>query len=284
MTQSTDENPATPSSVRHSQLGRDSEYPQSYDAGLLFPVPRRENRASLGLSQWPHYGLDRWFAYELSWLQPGGLPAVAMASIDVPAISPNIIESKSLKLYLNSLNMHEFSSSLAVEKTLEMELSAVAGSDVTVKLHSVETALAATARPEAILLDDQNIKIDHYQVASDLLKLQKDGESSTTETVYSHLLRSNCPVTGQPDWGTLFVRYHGPAICHEGLLRYLVSFRTHTEFHEHCVERVFTDLLSLGDFQQLQVWAHYVRRGGLDINPCRSLTRELPELGRLARQ
>lgn len=278
------ETPAVPSSVQHSQLGRESEYPKAYDPSLLFPVPRRENRESLGLSQWPYYGFDRWHAYELSWLQAGGLPDVAMASIDVPAKSPNIIESKSLKLYLNSLNMHEFSSRRAVRQTLEQDLSAAAGSDVIVELHSVESSLAAIARPEAIRLDHQTIDINHYQVAPDLLRLKDGGASQAAETLYSHLLRSNCPVTGQPDWGSLFVRYQGPAISHEGLLRYLVSFRNHTEFHEHCVERVFTDLLNLGDFQQLQVWAHYVRRGGLDINPCRSLSNDLPDLGRLARQ
>lgn len=267
-----------------SELGRSSEYPQTYAPDVLFPVDRQANRGQLGLDHWPWAGADRWYAYELSWLNRDGLPQVAMAAFDVPADSPCIIESKSFKLYLNSLNMTVFEHWDQVIECLRRDLSAVAGAAVEVRLFDVEANLSAPALTDAVKIDDQAIQVTEYDLNSDLLRLKKSG-GVVRETVYSHLLRSNCPVTGQPDWGSLVVDYEGPALDHEALLRYVVSFRSHTEFHEHCVERVFTDLKGLGDFSRLMVRAHYVRRGGLDINPWRSLhVDEEPALGRFARQ
>lgn len=266
-----------------SELGRSSDYPQTYAPEVLFPVDRQTNRAQLGLDHWPWAGADRWYAYELSWLNPDGLPQVAMAAFDVPADSPCIIESKSLKLYLNSLNMTVFEDRARLAECLEQDLSRVAQAQVVVNLFDVEATLSAPALEDAVLIDDQAIRVTEYDLNSDLLRL-KPGGGSVRETLYSHLLRSNCPVTGQPDWGSLVVDYAGPALDREALLRYVVSFRSHTEFHEHCVERVFTDLKRLGDYSRLVVRAHYVRRGGLDINPWRSLHNEPPPLGRFARQ
>lgn len=267
-----------------SELGRSSEYPQTYAPDVLFPVDRQANRAQLGLDHWPWAGADRWYAYELSWLNRDGLPQVAMAAFDVPADSPCIIESKSFKLYLNSLNMTVFEHWDQAIECLHRDLSKVAGADVEVRLFDVEANLSAPALTDAVKIDDQAIQVTEYDLNSDLLRLKKGG-GVVRETVYSHLLRSNCPVTGQPDWGSLVVDYEGPALDHEALLRYVVSFRSHTEFHEHCVERVFTDLKGLGDYSRLMVRAHYVRRGGLDINPWRSLhVDEEPTLGRFARQ
>ncbi len=267
-----------------SELGRSSEYPQTYAPDVLFPVERKANRVQLGLDQWPWAGADRWYAYELSWLNPDGLPQVAMAAFDVPADSPCIIESKSFKLYLNSLNMTVFEHRDQVIEYLHRDLSKVAGAAVEVRLFDVEADLSAPAQAEAVLIDNQPIRITEYDLNSDLLCVQ-EGAPVVRETLYSHLLRSNCPVTGQPDWGSLVVDYEGPALDREALLRYVVSFRSHTEFHEHCVERVFTDIKGLGDYSRLIVRAHYVRRGGLDINPWRSLRAdEEPTLGRFARQ
>lgn len=274
-----------PNLLTDSALGRDTEYPQTHDPQQLFAVPRQTNRAALQLKDWPWAGFDLWYAYELSWLNPGGLPQVAMARITLPADSPCLIESKSLKLYLNSLNMTHFVSSAEVQACMVRDLSAAAGAPVEVELLDVEAELSRQrgALAGAVCLDHQAISIDHYVVDSGLLRIQPD-QSRVREVLYSHLLRSNCPVTGQPDWGSVVIDYAGPALDHEALLRYLVSFRGHTEFHEHCVERIFTDLLQLGRFERLLVRAHYTRRGGLDINPCRSLTPEQPDMGRWPRQ
>ena len=266
-----------------SLLGRETDYPAHYAPNLLYPVSRGENRRSLGFDAWPYHGVDRWYAYELSWLQPGGLPAVAVATLDVPAHSPNLIESKSLKLYLNSFNMTRFESREAVAHCMASDLSQAAQAEVQVRLHDVDAVQTRPPPGDAVLLDNNDIEVEQYDVAPTLLRLDA-ARDRVDETLYSHLLRSNCPVTGQPDWGTLFVSYEGPALDRISLLRYLVSFRQHTEFHEHCVERVLTDILALGEFDRLQVWAHYLRRGGLDINPYRSLSAERTDLGRLGRQ
>ncbi len=268
-----------------SSLGRTADYPQTHDPQQLFAVPRETNRATLGLRDWPWAGFDLWYAYELSWLSPGGLPQVAMARITLPVDSPCLIESKSLKLYLNSLNMTHFAGRADVQACIAGDLSAAAKASVEVELLDVEADLGQRpgALADAVCLDRQDLFIDRYTVDTDLLRTDP-GRSGAREILYSHLLRSNCPVTGQPDWGSVVIDYAGPALDHEALLRYLVSFRGHTEFHEHCVERIFTDLLKLGTFEHLLVRAHYTRRGGLDINPCRSLTPEQPDMGRWPRQ
>lgn len=276
----------TASPLQGSGLGQVTEYPQSYAPEVLFPVPRADNRATLGHSVWPWFGFDLWYAYELSWLNRSGLPQVALAAIEVPAHSTHIVESKSLKLYLNSLNMTQFGQANDVAAMLSQDLSRAAGAPVQVTLHPADdpqmTATGSLPDGAAVCLDRQDIVITQYTVQSDLLQTVPD--KSAEETLYSQLLRSNCPVTGQPDWGSVVIDYAGPALDHAALLRYIVSYRNHTGFHEHCVERIFTDLLALGEFARLSVRAHYLRRGGLDINPCRSLHQEYPDMRRWARQ
>lgn len=270
-------------SVELSTLGKTVDYPQQYAPNVLFPVPRVDNRRALGITEWPYHGFDWWHAYEVSWLNEKGKPQVAMAIIELPANSPNIIESKSLKLYLNSFNMTRLSGQQELHDLLVQDLSRVSGASVIVRLHNVDEPLLAAPLDTSAgtLLDPLDIEMDGYEVNPGILKVQPDYRA---EMLYSHLLRSNCPVTGQPDWGSVFIAYAGPGLDHAALLQYLCSFRNHTEFHEHCVERIFMDLMALGDFEQLTVTAKYVRRGGLDINPCRSLQEHRPDMGRLPRQ
>ena len=251
-------------------LGKTSEYPDRYDPTLLFPVPREENRRRLGLDdgRWPWFGEDLWQAWELSWLRPGGVPAVAWAEIRFPAASPAIIESKSLKLYLNSFNQAVFSSVEQVQHTMEADLSSACGAAVHVRMRSVDETELAVGRPEGYrLIDDLPVEDVVYDYAPDSLSA---GGDTVTEQLCSHLLKSNCPVTGQPDWATVLIRYTGPRIDASGLLRYIVGFRQKQDFHEHCVETLFTDLMHHCQPTELMVCARYTRRGGLDINPWRS--------------
>jgi len=251
-------------------LGKTSDYPDRYDPTLLFPVPREENRRRIGLhdGRWPWFGEDLWQAWEISWLRPGGVPAVAWAEIRFPAASPAIIESKSLKLYLNSFNQAVFSSIEQVQHTMEMDLSSACGAAVHVLMHSVDEGAPAVGRPEGYdLIDDLPVENVVYEYAPE--SLSADGDT-VTEQLCSHLLKSNCPVTGQPDWATVLIRYTGPKIDAAGLLRYIVGFRQKQDFHEHCVETLFTDLMERCRPSELMVCARYTRRGGLDINPWRS--------------
>lgn len=256
---------------QHSPLGKPTEYRANYAPELLYPIPRQLKRDELGImpSELPFSGEDIWNAYELSWLNPKGKPVVALACFRVPADSPNLIESKSLKLYLNSFNQTKFSDILEVEAVIKCDLSAAAGAPVGVKIDDLRGRPQATiAYPQGVLLDDLDITCDLYQPAPELL--MTTGEAVVEETLVSHLLKSNCLVTGQPDWAMLVVRYTGQPIDHAGLLRYLVSFRTHNEFHEQCVERIYCDITRLCAPMSLAVYARYTRRGGLDINPFRS--------------
>lgn len=266
-------------------LGRDTQYESSYNPKLLHPIPRAVSRAHLGLEgqALPFTGADEWWGFELSWLNPKGVPQVAVARFRFAALSPSMIESKSFKLYLNSLNQTEFESPEAMRKVLEADLSAAAGSDVVVTLFDVESAELDVQKPVGFCLDRLEIETRQYQPDAGLLKLDARGEV-VEETLYSHLLRSNCPVTGQPDWATVSVEYAGQALDREALLAYIISFREHQDFHEHCVERIFCDLQQLGDFERLTVCARYTRRGGLDINPLRTSTGEIVFPGRFARQ
>ncbi len=253
-----------------SPLGRPVAYRDTYAPELLFPIERQLKRAELGLraDALPFFGADLWNAYELSWLNPRGKPVVAIASFRVPATTPRLVESKSLKLYLNSFNQQRFDDVATVRDTIARDLSAAAGGVVTVAVEPLETRPARVfAYPEGVCLDSIDIDIDGYQPNADFLSASGEAVS---ETLYSHLLKSNCLVTGQPDWGMLVVRYTGQAIARDGLLRYVVSFREHNEFHEQCVERVFCDILSRCRPSALSVWARYTRRGGLDINPFRA--------------
>ncbi|HEV2682374.1 MAG TPA: NADPH-dependent 7-cyano-7-deazaguanine reductase QueF [Rhodanobacter sp.] len=269
----------------HSPLGKDTVYADHYDPRLLFPIPRADKRAEIGVAETlPFHGVDIWNAYELSWLDLRGKPVVALAEFRVPVSSPNIIESKSFKLYLNGFAQERIADAASLSTTLMHDLSAAAGAVVSVQLSAANAATFAVTDLDGYLLDLQDVDIDHYgPPQADFLQADA-GAVPVTETVVSHLLRSNCPVTGQPDWGSVQIAYRGAPIDHAGLLRYLVSFRTHNEFHEQCVERIFVDLMQRCAPQQLSVHARYTRRGGLDINPFRSSTPATPGNPRTVRQ
>jgi 7-cyano-7-deazaguanine reductase len=256
-----------------SPLGKSVSYRDRYAPELLFPIPRTGKRAEIGVDDskpLPFHGEDLWNAYELSWLGPRGKPVVALARFRVPADSPRLIESKSLKLYLNSFNQHMFESALALRDTIARDLSAAAGASVGVVVTPLgDRPSRDIGYPRGTLLDTLDIAIDRYSPAPELLRVE-DGGDIVEETLYSHLLKSNCLVTGQPDWGMVVVRYRGRRLDHEALLRYIVSFRQHNEFHEQCVERIFMDITRACAPERLEVWARYTRRGGLDINPWRS--------------
>ena len=248
-------------------LGREVAYPSHYDPGLLFPIPRAQARDEIGIDAraLPFIGHDRWHAYELSWLDLYGKPVVAPATIEVPADAPFLIESKSLKLYLNSLNAARFATADAVRDTLIADLSRAADAPVRVAFGLPPFAVS----DDAVLIDTLDIDTGDYGPPN-AAHLALDDEAIVEETLRSELLKSNCPVTGQPDWASVRIDYRGPKIDRAGLLRYLVSFRDHAEFHEQCVERIFVDLLSRCRPQTLSVEARYTRRGGLDINPWRA--------------
>lgn len=273
------------STPEHSPLGKTTVYADRYDASLLFPIPRQAKRDEIGVSApLPFHGEDVWNAYELSWLDARGKPVVALAEFRVPATSPNIIESKSFKLYLNGFSQERIEDRQALLATLARDLSAAAGADVEVSLSAAQARGHAMLDLDGTLIDDLPIDIDDYgPPRADYLATQAQG-NDVEETLVSNLLRSNCPVTGQPDWGSVQIRYRGAAIDHAGLLRYLVSFRNHNEFHEQCVERIFVDVMARCRPTQLSVYARYTRRGGLDINPYRSTGRERPSNPRGARQ
>lgn len=255
--------------LSQAPLGREVSYPHTYDSSLLFPIERAEARSSLALPG-PWYGADIWNAYEVSWLNERGLPRAAMAQFTVPADSPRLIESKSFKLYLNSFNETHYGSSEEVTAIMQADLSRVAGAEVKISLNDQLSQLSSYHPPlEGRCLDALDVEIQHYQPDPGLLQAAPGGEI-VTETLVSHLLKSNCPVTGQPDWGSVQLRYTGPRIQPESLLKYIVSFRRHTEFHEHCVERMYCDIWHAFKPESLFVMALYTRRGGLDINPWRS--------------
>ena len=254
-----------------SPLGKAVEYGGDYDPSLLFPIARAQSRSALGLADdLPFGGVDFWNAYELSWLDGRGKPRVALAEFRVPASSPNIIESKSFKLYLGSYAQARFSDTDALRAQLVADLSNAAGAPVSVVLTPAGSAnVALIENLEGEVIDDLPIEISHYgPPRPDFLSC--DAETRADEVLVSHLLKSNCPVTGQPDWASVQIRYAGPRIARDGLLRYLVSYRQHSDFHESCVERIFMDLMQHCAPTRLAVYARYTRRGGLDINPFRA--------------
>lgn len=271
------------STADKSLLGQATPYCKTYDPGILFPIPRQEKRDELGfdLNSLPFQGLDIWTAYEVSWLNAKGKPVAVIAEFAFPADSPNLIESKSFKLYLNSFNGTRFSSQQEVEDLWVKDLSAACGGEVQVDVRSLNSDEMLIGQLPGENLDDLDIEVDTYQVKPELLSVDTE---VVEETLNSHLLKSNCLVTGQPDWGSIVIRYEGPQINHENLLKYLISFREHNEFHEQCVERVFTDIMRQCKPQKLTVYARYVRRGGLDINPYRSNFEDEFELSRTVRQ
>ena len=270
--------------LKNAPLGQASSYTEHYDPGLLYSIPRVESRTPLGIEQdkLPFVGEDEWHAFEVSWLNARGKPEVAVARFRLPADSPNLIESKSWKLYLNSFNQTRFDTREQVVETFERDLSRIAGAPMDVALFHVDDLTLAAQRLPGECLDDLDIEIDSYTPDPEYLTA---GEEVVEETLYSHLLKSNCPVTGQPDWGSVMIRYRGPKIDREGLLRYLVGYRRHQDFHEHCIERIFIDLMRQTRPERLLVLARYLRRGGLDISPWRGTPGERPpEPLRLARQ
>ncbi|ADT87798.1 MULTISPECIES: NADPH-dependent 7-cyano-7-deazaguanine reductase QueF [Vibrio] len=267
-------------------LGKKTEYANQYDPSLLQPVPRSLNRNDLHLGDTlPFLGCDLWTLYELSWLNDNGLPQVAIGEVAIPATSANLIESKSFKLYLNSFNQTRFSTWADVQARLQHDLSACAGETVHVE---VKPLAAYTAQPIVTMqgdcIDDQDITITSYAF-DDTLLADATSDDVVEETLHSHLLKSNCLITNQPDWGSVEITYRGPKINREALLRYIVSFREHNEFHEQCVERIFTDITRYCHPEHLTVLARYTRRGGLDINPYRSTEQAAPSHNqRMARQ
>ncbi len=274
-----------PNTPHDSALGRETVYPRGYDPALLFPIPRAQGRAALGLGETlPFHGVDIWNGYELSWLDPAGKPRIALARFSVPAHSPNLIESKSFKLYLGAFAATAMPDAERLRARLVDDLSAAAGAAVDVAL-TLPDAFAGE-RIEALAgecIDDTPVAIDHYGPPQPRF-LAADAGNPVAETLVSHLLKSNCPVTGQPDWASVQIDYAGPRVERGGLLRYLVSFREHSEFHEQCVERIFCDLQRHCAPQRLSVYARYTRRGGLDINPWRGSAPHTPPNPRLARQ
>jgi 7-cyano-7-deazaguanine reductase len=285
-------------SPEQSQLGKASAYADEYDASLLFPIARAGKRQEIGVgAQAPFFGADMWTAYELSWLNLRGKPQVALAQVVVPCETPNIIESKSFKLYLNSFNNTRFANASDVLARLRADLSeaawrgavlpatASAPPSIGVKLLLPDLFDREPVQElDGLNLDRLDVECTRYTPAPDLLTADAD-EASVTEVLTSHLLKSNCLVTGQPDWGSVQISYSGPPIDQEGLLQYLVSFRNHNEFHEQCVERIFMDIWRRCKPAKLAVFARYTRRGGLDINPFRtSYPQALPPAVRTARQ
>ena len=275
-----------------SQLGKTSSYADQYDPSLLFPLPRQTKRDEIGISAAPPFlGADLWTAYELSWLNPRGKPQVAIAQVTVPCESPNIIESKSFKLYLNSFNNSRFVDAQQVLERLKADLAEAIwrGSE---RRGSIGVKLLTPAQFEqekiceldGLSLDRLDVECTHYQPEPELLRADAT-QPPVTEILVSDLLKSNCLVTGQPDWASVRISYTGAPIDQERLLQYLVSFRNHNEFHEQCVERIFMDLWTRCKPVKLSVYARYTRRGGLDINPWRSSQPQQPPANvRTARQ
>ena len=276
-----------------SQLGKSSAYVDQYDATLLFPIPRAAKRAEIGITAAsPFFGADIWTAYELSWLNLRGKPQLALVHFTIPCESVNIVESKSFKLYLNSFNNTRFTDAAEVLARLRTDINeavwrgAVVQSSIGVRMIAPEQFdREPIYELDGLSLDRLDVECTRYQPAPDLLTVDAEEETPVSETLVSNLLKSNCLVTGQPDWGSVQISYTGRQIDQEGLLKYIVSFRNHNEFHEQCVERIFMDIWTRCQPSRLTVYARYTRRGGLDINPFRtSHPQALPVNSRNARQ
>ena len=264
-------------------LGKHTPVVEVYSPELLYPIPRSIARDNLGFDMAPAFhGVDLWHAYELSWLDVSGKPVVRVGRFVVPASSPNIVESKSFKLYLNSLNSTAFASDEEARQTIVRDISAVAGADVSLQLLDPVDPSLSGARLAGTCIDDLPLVSSDEQPSADLLR--QAGTGIIEEQLHSHLLRSLCPVTGQPDWASLWIHYHGVALDHRALLRYIIAYRLHQEFHEQCVERMFVDIFQCCNPAFLHIQAFYTRRGGLDINPFRSTDPDARPLPRLDRQ
>ncbi|VXA91262.1 NADPH-dependent 7-cyano-7-deazaguanine reductase [Enhydrobacter sp. AX1] len=277
----------------HGILGQSTSYPKTYAPDMLYPIPRALGRANLALpADALSIGMDWWQVFEMSWLNSQGISQVAMARLAIPATSDYIVESKSLKLYFNSLNFTEFDNQQAVKATVEKDLSACLKTDVTLEIFEVNIANSLPiSAPQGDCIDnaldssDKKIAIVSDVDPSSLTVAHQGASDSQLQILHSHLLRSNCPVTNQPDWGTLEIQIDSQQIDCAGLLEYILSFRQHNGFHEQCVEQIFSDLTQAFAPKTLMVRAWYTRRGGIDINPCRvSDVSLLPSPSRLNRQ
>jgi 7-cyano-7-deazaguanine reductase len=254
--------------LANAPLGKKSSYENHYNPSLLFALARLPKREEIGLSEkLPFTGTDIWTAYELSWLNKKSKPLVAIADIFIPAASPNIIESKSFKLYLNSFNNTAFHSPHEVQETIAQDLSKALQDQATIHIHSLENYPGQLTLLDGLCLDDLDIACSTFEPDTTTLTTVA---TPVRESVYTNLLKSNCLVTGQPDWGSVQISYAGNQINHAGLLQYIVSLRDHNEFHEQCIERIFMDIKRLCKPSELTVYARYTRRGGLDINPFRT--------------
>ena len=269
-------------SVEQSLLGKDTNYPTNYQPDVLFPISRAQARENYAHIEGIRQGKDWWHVFEISWLNHKGIPQVAIGRIELPATSPNLIESKSLKLYFNSMNFTQFDSKEAFVQTVEKDLSAAAEAEV--KLYLLPVDDLAVSIPQGVCIDELEPERLEEHPDKSLLEFDQNPEEIEVQ-LYSHLLRSNCPVTGQPDWGTVFIRYKGKNPCFRSILAYIISYRQHNGFHEQCVEQIYADLWEIFKPEKLMVYATYTRRGGLDINPCRvSDLAWMPSPIRLARQ
>nr|WP_312276473.1 NADPH-dependent 7-cyano-7-deazaguanine reductase QueF [Moraxella sp. CTOTU46711] len=277
----------------HGILGQSTSYPKTYAPDILYPIPRALGRANLALpADALSIGMDWWQVFEMSWLNSHGISQVAMARLAIPATSDYIVESKSLKLYFNSLNFTEFDNQQAVKAAVEKDLSACLKTDVTLEIFEVNIANSLPiSAPQGDCIDnaldssDKKIAIVSDVDPSSLTVAHQGASDSQLQILHSHLLRSNCPVTNQPDWGTLEIQIDSQPIDRAGLLEYILSFRQHNGFHEQCVEQIFSDLTQAFAPKTLMVRAWYTRRGGIDINPCRvSDISLLPPPSRLNRQ
>jgi 7-cyano-7-deazaguanine reductase len=263
-------------------FGKTTEYTSTYSPHLLCPVPRALGREMIGLSNpLPFKGTDIWTCFELSWLNPNGKPEIALADFCFPHDTPFIVESKSLKLYLCSFHQTPFDSLEAVQQTIKKDLSQVSEGEVDITIFPYPNFPKELTNFSGIFLDTLDIQTKTYHLDSNLLETE---ETFTEEAVYSHLLKSNCLATAQPDWGSVLIRYKGKKINHEGLLKYIISFRNHSGFAEHCVERIYRDIQEKCQPELLTVYARYTRRGGLDINPFRSNFELSPANSRQIRQ
>lgn len=267
-----------------TELGKQTTYSDHYDPSLLCPIARSVARQSDSANRLPFIGIDLWTGYELSWLNSDGLPQVAIVEFIIPFDSQYIIESKSFKLYLNSFIQSKFASTESVHNHLVNDIEAVTGAKVEVCIYEISEfqGIQPLAEPQGHCIDHQAIAVNTYQPDSTLLLINSD--TIVSETLYSHLLKTNCPVTDQPDWASIYIFYKGPQINRKGLLKYIVSYRQHQDFHEQCVEQIFMDIMSACAPQELSVYARYMRRGGLDINPFRSTHLHRPPLFRQVRQ
>ncbi|MGA8163693.1 MAG: NADPH-dependent 7-cyano-7-deazaguanine reductase QueF [Waddliaceae bacterium] len=269
--------------IHQSPLGKKSAPATAYSPSLLFPIERRIKREEIGISSpLPFKGVDIWNSYEFSWLNAKGKPRVALIECHIPSHSHSLIESKSFKLYLNSFSQTRFSTIEDIIDTLHHDISGAVGSSISIKVLQLQELVGQKLEEfSGICLDGLDIETDQYTLDPSLLQCS---EEIVEEDVYSHLLKSNCLITGQPDWASILIRYRGKRIDHPSLLKYLISFRQHCEFHEHCVERIFMDICHWCKPRQLTVYARYTRRGGLDINPFRSNFEAFPKNFREVRQ